>query len=67
VLFVTFDGLSLRAGLDVSFSGCADPIRYSSSPLSIAAAVDPMPRVTVSVSPDTESTRICSPVRVLST
>jgi hypothetical protein len=67
VLLVVFDGMSNRDGFDVSFSGCAVPIRYSSSPLSIAAAVDPMPRVTVSVSVATESTRNCSDVRVLST
>jgi hypothetical protein len=49
VLFVTFDGLSERAGLLVSFSGCAVPMMYSSSPLFIAAAVDPIPRVTCQV------------------
>jgi hypothetical protein len=57
-----------RAGFDVSFSGCADPMMSSSSALStIAAAVEPMPRTTVRLLPDTAVTRISSPVRVTST
>jgi hypothetical protein len=39
----------------------------SSSPFSIAAPVEPIARVTVSVSVATESTRNCSPVRLFRT
>jgi hypothetical protein len=67
VLLDCFVGTSLRAGLDVSFSGCADPMISSSSPELIAAAVDPMPRVTLMFGAATLSTRYCSPVRVFST
>jgi hypothetical protein len=68
VLLVTFDGTSDRAGLLVSFSGCAVPTIISSSPEFIAVPV-PTPdgamlRVTVMLLPATPSTRNTSPVRV---
>jgi hypothetical protein len=43
--------LDERDGRDVSPSGWATPMMYSSSPSFIAAAVEPTPRTTVSVLP----------------
>jgi hypothetical protein len=68
VLLETFTGMSDRAGLDVSFSGCAVPMIISSSPEFMAMPV-PTPdgamfRVAVRLLVATASTRNTSPVRV---